>query len=329
MRSNLIVRGMGHALGSSVLRNSDVARSMGLDDSWFETRTGIVERRGCSEDENVVSLAVQAVGRALSEAGLDPTSLGPETVVLYVQNGFTHLTPPPAILLCRDLGMFDVRPLTLDGVCSEAVNALELAGLMLMQGTCERCIVAASVDFLPMIDSKDPETAGLFGAGAGALIVERSADELSGIRGLKWMCDSRHWELGVIPVNGHSRNAKGVNVEFGYYRMNGGGLAKIALRTLPKVISSVLDESGWKLSDIDRFVTHQPNMKILEIGIRQLGIDRDRVELPVSHTGNLGPASLFVALALAHAGGRVPKGAKVLLLSFGLGFSCSGAALQL
>jgi 3-oxoacyl-[acyl-carrier-protein] synthase-3 len=111
--------------------------------------------------------------------------------------------------------------------------------------------------------------------------------------------------------------------------MRGSELARIALRSFRPVVGRVLSEADWQITDVSRIVPHQPNAKLLAIGARELQFPLDRIEAPVSELGNMGPASILVALSLAMAAGRIQRGDRLLLLTFGLGFTCGGAAVQL
>lgn len=329
MESHFEVVGSGYAVGSQIVDNRDTSVTLGLPPVWLEERTGIRMRRVCAPGEDVVSLAVSAVGAALGRAGLRAGELGPETRLFYIQNGCTHLTPPAVILLSNELGMPCVRPVGLDGVCAEPIVALELAAALFSRGNCERAIIASSVDFLSVVSGTDPETAGLFGAGAGALILDRAdGTRECGLQALAWETDSSHWDLGIIPLRGYERREKSVLAEFGYYQMQGRKLARKTLVTLPRVLRAVLQDAGWQLDQVDLFVTHQPNARMLEAGARQLGISQDRLVMTGKVLGNMGPASLLVALAMALEDGRIRPGARVLLIAFGLGLSCGVAALR-
>jgi 3-oxoacyl-[acyl-carrier-protein] synthase-3 len=266
-----------------------------------------------------------------ADAGIAPSDLGPETLLLHIQNGFTALTPPAAIVLARELGFETVRAMSIDGVCAEPVVALELAELMLRARRCERVIVSAAVDFLPIIDPHDHATGGLFGAGAGALILERHDGRvgLSSIRALHWETHTRYSDLAHIPILSYERRAGSVAINAGHYQMNGKGLARIALRVLPDVLKRVLATAGWALDDVELIVMHQPNVRLLEIGARYLGLNPALVPMPVRHFGNMGPASLLVNLSLAKEEGNLAPGTKALLIAFGLGFSCGAVALAL
>lgn len=332
MDVNVGLAGMGHALGSTVVSNVDLANSLGMPPNWFVEKTGIEQRRICAEGEDVLTLAASAVTRACEDAGLDPADLGSETVLIHIQNGFTHFTPPAGVVLGGQLDLNGVRVLGLDGVCAEPIAALETALLLLQANRCERVILSAAVDFMTYVDPKDPNTAGLFGAGAGALVLSREVDNCPEalVRGLRWETQTRHWQMGEIEVRSQDKTAMGVELEASFYQMRGQSLYREALRTLPDVIDATLQQADWKKDDIELIVIHQPNAKMLELGSKRLGLNLDVMPMPVRTMGNLGPASLLVNLSLARDEGKLSTaGVRVLLLAFGLGFSAGAAALEI
>lgn len=330
MLAGITVVGAGHAVGSIEISNRDTSLRLGLAPDSLVNRTGIATRRVCAEGETIISLATAAVTAALTDAGLDPAGVGDETVLIYIGNGMTHLTPPGGILVARDAGLPKVREISLDGVCAEPIHALEIAALMLDNRRCDRVIICASVDFNAIVDDQDEETAGLFGAGAGAIVLERAGEGALGtIDGLSWETDASHWDLGTIELLGLSRHPRGVTVEFGYYAMQGASLLRIGVGILKRVVDKTLGEAGWDIGSIDHFVSHQPNPKMLEIAMRRVGLPFDRFSVPGKHLGNMGPASVLIAFSMLRQTGALAPGTRVFMMSFGLGFSCGCAALTI
>lgn len=329
MLENITISGIGYTLGSEEISNKDLAQKLGLPHDWFFERTGILTRKVCGENQDVVTMGAESIVKACQDANIKVSKLGHETIILHIQNGFTHLTPPPGILVSNFLKLHNVRSISLDGVCAEPINGFELASLLLGSNRCERVIVSSSVDFLPVINPNDENTAGLFGAGAGAVIFEKNKQVEAGIKGVYWENKAKYYDLGVIPVKGYEHNKESINIEFSFYQMNGKNLARVALSTIPRVIKSALKEANWTIDDVDYLISHQPNAKLLKIGIKQLKLDPNMVAMNAPHLGNMGPASLLVSMGIAKEQGNIKKGSKVLLLSFGLGFSCGAAAIVL
>ena len=319
IHAEIVIGGLGHAVGSAVVSNVDLARSLALPDDWFVRRTGIVERRVCGEGETVLTLAAQAVRQACAGADVDVSDLGEETIIIHIQNGLTQLTPPSGIALVEQLGMNECRVLAIDGVCAEPIPAVEIATLMLDAGRCDRVILSAAADFLPIVRHDDTATAGLFGSGAGAMVLSRpevaNANGSSIIHASSWKTYAAHAGLGRVRVLGHTTNEN--------------GLARVALAVLPEVVDDVLNRAGWTKPSVSLVIAHQPNARLLSIGAQALGLGSSIVPAPVTHLGNMGPASLLINLALAGNDGLLTKGTRVLLVAFGLGFSFGAIALEI
>jgi 3-oxoacyl-[acyl-carrier-protein] synthase-3 len=330
MGMKLTMSGLGHALGSTVVSNTDLAGSLGLASDWFVQRTGIEQRRVCGEGEDALSLAAAAVTRACEDARLDMAGLGHETVLMHIQNGFTHFTPPAGVVLAGNLGMSGVRVVGLDGVCAEPIAALDLGTMMLQSARCDRVIISAAVDFLSYVNPGDPDTAGLFGAGAGAVVLSREPGpgQQIDIHGMRWESHAEHWRMGEVRIERIRQNQNGVQINSSFYEMRGQRLYRTALRILPGVIGATLETAGWSRDEIDLIVIHQPNPRLLELAARPLRLNLDVMPRPSRLLGNMGPASLLVNLSLARDGGRLAPGTRALLLAFGLGFSCGAAAVR-
>lgn len=330
--------GFGQAVGGRTVSNTEVAERFGLPACWYEQRTGISSRQVSGPGEDALSLATTAVTEALQGAGLRPADLGQETVVLHVQNGFTHLTPPAGIVLAGEMGMHDVRVVGLDGVCAEPIAALDQALLMLAAGRCDRAVVSASVDFLSYLEPNDRDTAGLFGSGAGAVVLSRLEDESqpdapvggvpATVRALEWETHAAHWQMGEVAVRDVRQEPTDLELRTSFYTMRGQSLYRVFLDYVPPLVRRTLQQAGWESSEVDLVVSHQPNPRLLELSFGRLGLTPDVVPMPGRWLGNMGPASLLVNLAMAHQRGDLVSGAKILLLAFGLGFSCGAVALE-
>ena len=326
MRQNFKISGSGYSIGSTIVKNEKVASELGLEHDWFKSHTGIIERRICSQDENVLTLSVNAIKNACKNAAIALNGIGEETLLLHIQNGLTHLTPPPGIIIANALGTYNMRTLSIEGVCAEPINAFEIAALMFSGNRYKRIIISAGVDFIKIINKNDPDTAGLFGAGAGAVILENTTED-RGLRGLYWLNNSYYYDLGVIKLKNFEVKQTEIELNFEYYSMKGKNLAKIAIQTLPKVLLNTLEECQWVLEDIDFVVSHQPNEKFLDMGIKALKLDKKKVSRHAHYLGNMGPASLLVCFAIEMERGTIKANDKVMLISFGLGFTCGAAAI--
>ncbi|GGS20805.1 3-oxoacyl-[acyl-carrier-protein] synthase 3 [Streptomyces griseoviridis] len=327
----IAMRGIGYQVGGGKELNADAAVRLGLDRDWLVQRTGIRARRMCAEGEDASTLAADALGKALRSAGLEADRLGQETVLVHIENGFVNLAPPAAVALAARTGLTDVRVLGVDGVCSEPMTVLDLASSLFETGRADRVVLSAAFDYERVLDPTDAGTVGLFGAGACAVVLEPAAADdprRFTLLGTAWRTDAQGAGLGVIPVRRLHRDARGVHIDAGFYAMDGQGLTRIGLRAVPLVYQDVLRRAAWRPDGFDLVIAHQPNVKLLEILMRKLEIPMRMVPTPVEELGNMGPASLLINLAIAMEKGLIKNGTKVMLLAFGLGFSCGAAAIE-
>ena len=326
MKYQVRIAGVGHCVGSRIVHNRDVAKSLGLNEDWFSSRTGIETRRLADDGENALTMSEQAVRRACEDAGRDLSTFGHETVVLHIQNGPTHFTPPAGVLLCDRLGLHESRALSIDGVCGEVINAFEMGALMLSSGVCSRVIISAGVDFERFVDPNDAQTTGLFGAGAGAAILEQSNAGSSRIDGIYWETQTEHWDLGLVEILDRTREESGVTINTSYYKMRGKDLSRVVLSSVQRVLAHTLEQAEWSLDDVDFMVTHQPNSKLLELALRRFNFPKEKTHITAGYLGNMGPASLLVALSISNEKTLINRGDKLVLFSVGLGVSCGMVA---
>ncbi|MGA5129938.1 3-oxoacyl-ACP synthase III family protein [Streptomyces olivoreticuli] len=324
--------GTGYALGSDIVDSTELALSHDLEPDWFVRRTGTRQRRVYAEGESLLSLAADAIGKACADAGVAPQEIGSETLLIFPQVGIpTYLVPSQAVLLAERAGIRCAKTMSVDGSCAEVIPALETAITMLEAGRCERAIVVAGQDAVNLSGHKDLSLAGLFGAGAAALVLSRDADHgmQLDVRGSHWETHSQRWELGTQPVHSNRRSDEGFEVSIGYYTMQGPEIVQASRRLVPPVVNTVLTQAGWTTDDLDVVFVHQPNTRFLQIVMKACKISMDIVPNPCADIGNLGPANVLATLAMAREEGTLQPGTRALFLSFGVGFSCGAIAAVL
>ncbi|MGG7568923.1 3-oxoacyl-ACP synthase III family protein [Streptomyces sirii] len=252
-------------------------------------------------------------------------------MLLHVQTGHDHLSPPNGIVISGSMGLGNVRVLSIDASCAETMGALDLAFSLLETGRCERVILSGAADLRDGIDPRDESTVGLFGSGAAAVILSAQVpgEGNSRLRALRWETHSNYWKLGQAPLIRTIQHDTGVSAEYGYYRMAGPELMEAGADILPGLLSTVLNEADWKPDEPDLIVTHQPSVRILEMMLRSCEIDPAVAPIHTRKLGNMGPATLLSGISLARSSGRMKPGTKLLLFSFGLGFVCGAAAIDI
>jgi 3-oxoacyl-[acyl-carrier-protein] synthase III len=321
--------GTGCAVGSRLISNREVSVALGLAPDWLYRHTGVQTRCVLSDAESIDEMSCAAIREALGSAQLQPADLGTETLMLHIQSGgYRVMTPPTVTRLAAELGMHSVRCIGIDGACAETISMFEIAQQYLMMSGLERAIVSAAADFTEFIDVTDRDTAGLFGVGAGAAVIDMTKGAMPTVWKVKARTWSEHSALAEIRAHKFEASSKFVIGTFGFYSMRGQELALVALRLVPELVFDLCAEVGWRSDDIDLVIAHQPNPRMLRAGFKRLGVSEERTLTLSDRMGNMGPASLLVALDHARRNGKLGVGARVLLISFGVGFSAGAMALE-
>ena len=318
-----VIKGVGGYLPERVLTNADLARVVDTSDHWITERTGIKERRIAAEGELTSSM-----GAAAARAALDAAGLAPEDIDLIVLATSTpdQTFPATAVAIQAELGMTHGAAFDVQAVCSGFVFALATADSYLKSGQFKRAFVIGAEAFSRILDWQDRTTCVLFGDGAGAVVVE--AQKLNGAltdRGILATClrsDGRYRDK--LYVDGGPSSTGTV----GYLRMDGPEVFRHAVTKISEVIDATLRQSGYKASDIDWFVPHQANRRILDGAARKLGLDKDRIIITVDKHANTSAASIPLALATASADGRIKPGNLVLIEAMGGGFTWGAVLIR-
>lgn len=311
-----VIVGVGAYLPARVVTNEDIAKIVDTSDDWIAARTGIRERHIVADGELTSTMGTLAAKAALADAGL-----GPEDIDLIVLATSTpdQTFPATAVTIQAELGINHGAAFDVQAVCSGFVFALATADNYLKGGQFKRALVIGSEAFSRILDWEDRSTCVLFGDGAGAVVVE--AQKLNGAmsdRGILATClrsDGRYRDK--LYVDGGPSSTGTV----GYVRMDGPEVFRHAVTKISEVIGDTLDIAGYQVSDIDWFVPHQANKRILDGAARKLGLDPGRVVITVDKHANTSAASIPLALNTACADGRIKRGDLVLLEAMGGGFT--------
>jgi 3-oxoacyl-[acyl-carrier-protein] synthase-3 len=311
-----VIKGVGGYLPARVLTNDDLARVVDTSDRWITERTGIKERRIAAEGELTSSMGVAAARAALADAGIDPAGI--DLIVLATSTP-DQTFPATAVTIQAELGITEGAAFDVQAVCSGFVFALATADNYLKSGQFQRALVIGAESFSRILDWQDRSTCVLFGDGAGAVVVE--AQKLNGVmsdRGILATClrsDGRYRDK--LYVDGGPSSTGTV----GYLRMDGPEVFRHAVTKISEVIDATLTKAGYQASDVDWFVPHQANRRILDGAARKLGLDKDRIIVTVDKHANTSAASIPLALSEARGDGRIKPGDLVLLEAMGGGFT--------
>ncbi|MER8631537.1 ketoacyl-ACP synthase III [Mesorhizobium opportunistum] len=311
-----VVRGTDAALPHRIMKNADFEGMVETSDEWIAQRTGIRQRHIAADDETTASLGEAAARAALADAGLTPDDI--DLIVLATSTP-NNTFPATAVDIQNRLGMHHGFAFDMQAVCSGFVYAVTTADLYIRGGLAKRVLVIGSETFSRILDWSDRSTCVLFGDGAGALVLEAGegsgtiADR--GVLAASLRSDGAHKDK--LFVDGGPSTTGTV----GHLRMEGREVFKHAVGMITDVIEATFADAGITAADLDWFVPHQANKRIIDASARKLGIDDQKVVVTVDLHGNTSAASVPLALSVAVADGRIKKGDLVLLEAMGGGFT--------
>ena len=308
--------GLGKYLPKKVLTNKELEKMVDTSDDWITTRTGIKERRLAAKSEATSDLAVNAARLALQDAGLKA-----ESVELIITATITGDMPFPSVscLIQRSLGAKKAVCFDISAACAGFVYALVTAQQFVARGVYKNALVIGAETLSTITDWQDRNTCVLFGDGSGAAVI--APVKKPGILSTYLGSDGSLGDLLMVPGGG-SRNPTShdtVDKRMHYIKMRGNELFKLAVKIMVDAANEALRKAGLDCKDVDCFIPHQANIRILMAVAKRLGLDTDRIYLNIEKYGNMSSASTAVALCDAVKSGRVKKGDIVVLDAFGGG----------
>ena len=318
-----VVLGCGSYLPARILSNDELARSVETTDEWIVQRTGIRERHIAAAGELTSDLALAAARAALANAHVEASSI--DLIVLATSTP-DQTFPATAVTVQAGLGITQGAAFDLQAVCSGFVYALSVADAMLRTGSAKRALVIGAETFSRILDWNDRTTCVLFGDGAGAVVLEvqpgagTPADR--GLLTTHLRSDGRH--RAKLYVDGGPSSTQTV----GHLRMEGREVFKHAVAMITDVIEDAFKATGYSAADIDWFVPHQANKRIIDGSAHKLGIAPEKIVITVDRHGNTSAASIPLALADAVADRRIKRGNLILLEAMGGGFTWGSALLR-
>ncbi|HEY1595771.1 MAG TPA: beta-ketoacyl-ACP synthase 3 [Thermoleophilaceae bacterium] len=303
---------IGHAaiaVPPTTITNAPIAERLGVDSAWIEQRTGIRERRALLDGERLTDLAADAGALAIESSGIAADEFDLLIVATTTQD---EVTPNTAPLVAGILGMSKAAPIDVGAACTAFVSALQVTTAQLESGRASKALVIGADCIHRYLDPDDRRTAALFGDGAGAVVMTASSEGRMGpiVLGSESAIDMiRIPRGGMLEMRGHETFVNAV--------------ARISEVTL-----DVVGRAGFTLDDVDLFVYHQANARIISAVGEKLGLRRERVVDCIARYGNTSAASVPIALAEAEAEGRLKPGMRVLAGAFGAGFTWGGALME-
>ncbi|HEX4721320.1 MAG TPA: beta-ketoacyl-ACP synthase III [Pseudonocardiaceae bacterium] len=314
-----VIDGLGAWLPPSVVTNDDLAAYLDTSDQWIRERTGIRERRRVSPGMSTGDLATEAGRLALKASGESVVD-----IVILATTTPDRRCPGTAPEVASRLGLTGVAALDVSAVCTGFLYGLATAAGLIAGGTAERVLLIGAESFSTIIDPNDRVTAAIFGDGAGAMVLRKGdRDEAGAIGPVVLGSDGEQSDLIMIPAGGARQRSSGTPAgpTDHYFRMNGPDTYRHAVERTTAVARAALDRAGWRVDDVDRFVAHQANARIIGSVADRLGLASDRRLSNIARVGNTAAASVPILLAESAASGALEAGHRTLLAAFGGGLT--------
>ena len=316
------IAGIGSFLPEKVVTNKDLEKTMDTSDEWIRERTGIKRRHLVVDGETTSSIGLEAAKRAMTDAGV-----GPEDIDLIVVGTCTpdKVFPSTACIIQHELGVKGSAAFDVNAACSGFVYGLDVANRYIKTGGAKTALVIGSETLSRITNWEDRGTAVLFGDGAGCVVLQ--ASEEPGILATHIHADGQYEDLLQvrcgISIGYETTQAGGAFIE-----MKGNAVFKRAVATFDKMARETVADLDGDLSDIDWFVPHQANMRIIRAAAKKLGMPMDRVIATVDEHANTSGASIPLALDQAVREGKIKRGDTMLFAAFGAGFTWGTAMIK-
>ena len=319
--------GTGSALPARRVDNDDIAEFLGTDPTYIFRVSGIRARHWVESHEDCVSLAEQASQQALAQAQLTPHDL--DAIIVSTTSPDMKF-PATGCLLQSRLGISGIPAFDCSASCSGFLYGLSMADNFLRAGQFYRCLVVASEVKSRTLDHEDLSTAILFGDGAGAAIVEPSADPDRGLMSIRLHADGHYHDLVNIAGGGSRQPLSQAVLDNRLHtlRIQGGKLFRQAIRQLRQAIEEHLEKEKWKIADLEQVIFHQANVRMISHLCKNLEIPLDRCVTIMENVGNTSSASLPMALDFANRQDKLKAGRQILLGAFGGGLTWGTALIR-
>lgn len=320
------VIGTGAYLPKKVLTNMDLARMVDTSDEWIRTRTGIGERHIASEGEAASDMAAQAAEKAIESAGIKATDIDMIIVGTVTPD---MIFPNTACFVQKHIGATNAFCFDIEAACSGFLYSMEIGRRFIETGSIKIALIIGAEKLSMITDWTDRATCVLFGDGAGAVVLSASKS-LTGIKGAVMGSDGNLSDLLKVPAGGsrYPFSQKTLEGKMHCIKMNGKEVFKHAVRCMCDAALQVLEKCGCSAEEVKCIIPHQANMRIIQAIGERLGVTMDRFYLNLERVGNMSSASIPVALDEAARKGRLEKGDKLLLISFGGGFTWGAMLIE-
>ena len=324
--TNALITGWGMYAPSRVLTNDDLSKMVETSDEWIVSRTGIRERRIAADNETTTTLSVNASRDALAVAGLDPADLD---LVIVATCSPDYPLPATSVVVATELGAGHAAGFDMQAACSGFVFGLATATSFIRAGMYRNVLLVGVEVLSRFVDWTDRNTCVLFGDGAGAVVLQAS-EQPGGLLGMDLYSDGTGFEGIIVPAGGSASPADQTTIaeHKHFIRMAGREVYKYATRQLAESSLAALRGAGMTVGEVDQFLFHQANLRIIENVGAHLGIDPDKNYINIEKYGNTSAASVPMALVEAIAAGRIKRGDRLLMAAFGAGYTAGAAVVE-
>jgi len=318
--------GTGSYLPEKVLTNRDLEKMVHTSDEWIVTRTGITERRICSDKEAASDLGIKAAERALENAKVKVKEIDLLIVATITPD---MLFPATACIVQSKLGIKNAAAFDLNAACTGFIYSLSTAQQFLLTGTYKTALVVATETLSKITDWKDRNTCVLLGDGAGAAVLRSERGE-SGILSCYLDADGKYGDLLNIPAGGSRLPATMTTVKkrLHYLKMKGNEIFRIAIEEMAGSVRQGLEKCGLKPEDLTLLIPHQANIRIIKALARKLSIPMEKVFINIEKRANTSAATVAIALDEANKQGRIKRGDIIELVAFGAGFTWGSCVIR-
>lgn len=325
------VAASGMAMGSKVMANEDLGK-LGYDSKWIIQRTGIKSRCHAAEGEATSDFAIRSGKKCLEEGNVSPTDVD---LIIVATMTPDHLCPSTACLVQHALGCDNAAAIDVNAACSGFMYALIMASQFVKTGCSRNALVIGAETLTVIMDPQDVKTYPLFGDGAGAVLLTADGnaadptkdgtadDSTSGILSYKLASDGSMGDALIVPACGSRLPASTTAIEGRqqFLKMDGRTVFKWAVRVLPKIVNETLALADMSIEDVDLFIPHQANTRIINAAVEDMGLDPAKAFINLDRYGNTSAASIPVAIVEALDQGRIQSGDNVLMVGFGGGLT--------
>lgn len=322
------LKSIGGYAPSRILSNLDLEKMVETSDEWIEKRTGIKERRIASAEEATSDLGVKAAEKAIERAGISKEEI--DLIICATLSPDYFCMPSTACVIAGKLGINDVMAFDISAACSGFVYMLSMAKAFIESGAKKNILLIGAEKISGLVDYTDRGTCILFGDGAGAAIISATEDKNEAILDIHASADGRYGDLLITPGCGskYPCSQETLDNKLNYIKMQGNDVYKVAVKTLTNDVIDILEKNNITAAQIDHFIPHQANMRIIEAVRAKLDFPIEKTILTVAKYGNTSAASIPMAINDAYEEGRIKKGDLMLLDTFGGGFTWASGLVR-